>query len=128
AEAAAQRFQEMIARLSGDEAGRNIFSAEMAVVEGHPDLAVLNAAIDASLAKGFRDPEGIFYYALCLARAGGHDRAVTLLADVVDRGFFPYQPFARHTWLDPLRDRDAFKAVLRTAERRQHEARAALVQ
>ena len=69
-----------------------------------PDRALLRAAVDELIASGFRDPEGLFYQAIKLAHAGDLDRAVEILADVVDRGFYPYETFTRHAWLDPLRD------------------------
>jgi serine/threonine protein kinase len=101
----------------------------LAVIEGHAaDLAGFQAAIDAIIASGFRDPEALFYWALGLARAGGHDPAVSYIARSIDWGFFPYDTFARHAWLDPLRDRPDFKALLRTAERRDRDAHAAFVQ
>ena len=50
-----------------------------------------------------------------------------ILADVVDRGFYPYETFTRHAWLDPLRTRQDFNAILAKAELRHQEARAAFV-
>ena len=92
-----------------------------------PDRALLRAAVDELIASGFRDPEGLFYQVIKLAHAGDLDRAVEILADVVDRGFYPYETFMRHAWLDPLRGRQDFNAILEKAERRHHEARAAFV-
>ena len=92
-----------------------------------PDRAPLRAAVDELIASGFRDPEGLFYQAIKLAHAGDLDRAVEILADVVDRGFYPYETFTRHAWLDPLRTRQDFNAILEKAERRHQEARAAFV-
>ncbi len=92
-----------------------------------PDRALLRAAVDELIASGFRDPEGLFYQLLKLAHAGDLDRAVEILADVVDRGFYPYETFTRHAWLDPLRTRQDFNAILAKAELRHQEARAAFV-
>src|SRR5262249_55543144 len=50
-----------------------------------PDRASLREAVDELIASGFRDPEGLFYQAVKLAHAGDLDRAVEILADVVDR-------------------------------------------
>jgi len=92
-----------------------------------PDRALLRAAVDELIASGFRDPEGLFYQTIKLARAGDLDRAVEILADVVGRGFFPYETFTRHAWLDPLRARQDFNAILENAEQRHLEARAEFV-
>jgi hypothetical protein len=80
-----------------------------------PDRAPLRAAVDELIASGFRDPEGLFYQAIKLAHAGDLDRAVEILADAVDRGFYPRETFTRHAWLDPLRGRQDFEAILEKA-------------
>lgn len=92
-----------------------------------PDRARLRSAVDALIASGFRDPEGLFYQALKLAHAGEADRAVEILEDAVARGFFPFETFTRHAWLDSLRDRGDFNAVLQKAEHLHNEARVAFV-
>ncbi len=92
-----------------------------------PDPVFLRAAVDELVASGFRDPEGLFYQVIHLAHAEDLDRAVEILADVVDRGFYPHETFARHAWLDPLRTRQDFNAILAKAELRHQEARAAFV-
>jgi eukaryotic-like serine/threonine-protein kinase len=86
------------------------------------DRGVVRSAVD-DLTAWFPDPEGHFYHLLMLAYVGDWDRAVEMLADVVDRGFFPYDTFTRHAWLDPMRDRPDFIAILQKAERRHSEAR-----
>jgi serine/threonine protein kinase/tetratricopeptide (TPR) repeat protein len=91
------------------------------------DRVLLRAAVDELVASGFRDPEGLFYGVIRLAHAGDLDRAVEILADVVGRGFFPYETFTRHAWLDPLRARQDFNAILKNAEQRHLEARADFV-
>ena len=92
-----------------------------------PDRAAFRAAVDELIASGFRDPEGLFYQTIKLAHAGDLDRAVEILADVVDRGFYPHETFMRHAWLDPLRMRHDFAAILKKAEHRHLEARADFV-
>lgn len=92
-----------------------------------PDRVLLRAAVDELVASGFRDPEGLFYQLIRLSHAGDLDRAVEILADVVGRGFFPYETFKRHAWLDPLRTRQDFNAILKNAEHRYLEARADFV-
>ena len=71
--------------------------------ELEPERAALRAAVDELIRSGFRDPEGLFYQVIRLAHAGDSDRAVEILSDVIDRGFYPYETFASHAWLDPLR-------------------------
>ena len=88
-----------------------------------PDRDLLRAAVDQLIASGFRDPEGLFYQAIKLAHAGDSDRAVEILTDVVERGFYPHETFRRHAWLDPLRTRPDFAALLETVERRHFAAR-----
>jgi len=92
-----------------------------------PDRTLYRAAVDELIASGFRDPEGLFYQVIRLAHLGDLDRAVEILSDVVDRGFYPYETFAQHAWLDPLRQRQDFKAILEKAGHRHQEARAAFV-
>ena len=93
----------------------------------NPDRVLLRAAVDKLVASGFRDPEGLFYSVIRLAHVGDLDRAVEILGDVVGRGFFPYETFTRHAWLDPLRARQDFNAILENAEHRHLEARADFV-
>ncbi len=92
-----------------------------------PDRALLRVAVDELISSGFRDPEGLFYQTVKLAHAGDLDRAVEIFADVVDRGFYSYDTFTRHAWLDPLRARPDFNAILEKAEHRHLAARAAFV-
>jgi tetratricopeptide (TPR) repeat protein len=92
-----------------------------------PDRALLRAAVDELVASGFRDPEGLFYQLIRLARAGDLDRAVEILSEVVGRGFFPYETFMRHAWLDPLRGRQDFEAILERARHHHEKAHAAFV-
>ena len=98
-----------------------------ALVVYPPDRVHLRHAVDALLASGFRDLEGMFYQALKLAHAGDSDRAVEILGDVVDRGFYPYQTFASHAWLDTLRERQDFETILQKAKDRHDHAHASFV-
>ena len=45
----------------------------------------------------------------------------------MDRGFYPHETFTRHAWLDPLRRRHDFDAILEKAAHRHLEARANFV-
>ncbi|MGE0362304.1 MAG: FlgO family outer membrane protein [Vicinamibacterales bacterium] len=90
------------------------------------DYPVLRAAVD-KVVTTFPDPEAHFYNLLMLSRLDDWDRSIEILAGVVDRGFFPYETFARHPWLDAARDRPDFQAVLARAQRRNDQARAEYV-
>jgi serine/threonine protein kinase len=106
----------------------NTVFGDPALVVYPPDRVRLRRAVDALLASGFRDVEGMFYQVLKLAHAGDSDRAVEILGDVVDRGFFPYQTLASHAWLDGLRERQDFKTILQKAEHRHRQAHASFVE
>ena len=66
-----------------------LFDERVAMLEGTGDTAALKVATEAVIAGGLRDPEGLFMLALGLAHFGGEDRAAAILADVVERGYFP---------------------------------------
>jgi serine/threonine protein kinase len=105
-----------------------LFDEEIAMLEGTGTVAALEAAVDAVIGGGLRDPEGFFHLALPLAHFGREDRAVAMLTDVVERGYFPYDTFIRNPWLDPLRERADFLAIVRKAEHRHREGRAVFIQ
>jgi hypothetical protein len=50
-----------------------------------------------------------------------------MFADVVDRGYFPYETLRRNPWLEPLRGRTDFLEMLAKAEQRHLQARTAFV-
>ena len=97
------------------------------MIEGTGNIGALQSATEAVIAGGLRDPEARFFLALRLARFGGEDRALEILVDVVDRGYFCYDTFTRNPWLDPLRDRSDFRAILLKAERGHQQARRAFI-
>jgi serine/threonine protein kinase len=76
------------------------------------------AGLRTLIASGFGDPEGLYYFARLLARAGASDEATALLERAAAAGFCCYPSFAADEWLDPLRGSGAFAAVL---ERVKHE-------
>jgi serine/threonine protein kinase/tetratricopeptide (TPR) repeat protein len=106
----------------------DLFDARIAVIDGTGTIAALESTTDAVIAGGLRDPEGLYHLARGLAHFGRADRAVEILADAVDRGYFLSVTFSRDAWLDPLRDRTDFRAILLQAEQRHQEARAAFIQ
>jgi serine/threonine protein kinase/tetratricopeptide (TPR) repeat protein len=95
--------------------------------QSEPNRLLVRSTVDRLIASGFRDPEGLFYQSIKLAHAGDADRAVEILCDVVDRGFFPFDTLMRHAWLDGLRDRQDFQTILQEAERRHRDARMAFI-
>ena len=99
----------------------------VAMLEGADDSTALRQAVEAVIAGGLRDPEGLFGLTLILARFGSADRAVEVLGSAVDGGYFPYQTFQRNPWFDSLRHRADFLEVLAKAEQRQREARTAFI-
>jgi hypothetical protein len=106
----------------------DLYDALIAVLEGSGSIAVLESATEAVIAGGLRDPEGLYHLATPLAHFGREDRAVEILADAVDRGYFPSVTFSRDPWLEQLRRRTDFRAILLKAEQRHQEARAAFIQ
>jgi eukaryotic-like serine/threonine-protein kinase len=106
----------------------DLFDARAALIEGTGSIAVLESATEAVIARGLRDPEGLYHLARGLARFGREDRAVELLAEAVGRGYFQSFTFSRDAWLDRLRGRTDFREILLKAEQRQQEARAAFIQ
>ena len=92
------------------------------MLEGTGNIGALQSAAEAVIAGGLRDPEALFFLALRLAHFGGEDRAVEILADAVDRGYFPYDTFNQNPWLDSLRHRTDFLEIVRRAEHRHQSA------
>jgi tetratricopeptide (TPR) repeat protein len=68
------------------------------------------------------DPEAQYYLARQLARLGAHDRALEEIQRAVGQGFSCPQILARDPWLDPLRDRRQFGAILQRAESGRRQA------
>ena len=106
----------------------DLFDARAALIEGTGSIAVLESATEAVIARGLRDPEGLYHLARGLAHFGREDRAGELLAEAVDRGYFQSFTFSRDAWLDRLRGRTDFQEILLKAEQRHQEARAAFIQ
>ena len=75
------------------------------------------ASLRALTASGFNDPEGLYYVARLLTRAGALDDAIGLLERSTAAGFWCYPSFATDDWLDPLRGLDGFVTVLERAKR-----------
>ena len=96
----------------------------MAALTG--DRATFDEGLDDEVAT-MRDPEGIFYWALMALLVGDADRAISLLQNTLDRGWFCYQAIAREPLLDDLRSDSRLSAIVRQMEAGQREAAAAFV-
>jgi hypothetical protein len=97
--------------------------------KGSPDAVC--SATDVVLNRLPADLDGRFYAVAGLARFGGEqgaDWAVQNLAKLVSGGFFPHETLMKHPWLDGLRRRPDFLAILQQASDRHSEARAAFIQ
>ena len=70
------------------------------------------------VARGFRDPEGLFYLARVSAHVGDVDGAIELFERAVAGGFCCFPSFVRDPWLDDLRHRPEFVRVMALAEER----------
>jgi TolB-like protein/predicted Ser/Thr protein kinase len=90
-------------------------------------LRYLERDRDASVASLRRisdmpDPEARYYVARGLVWAGAIDEALPMLEGAVEDGFFCLPAYARDPWLDPVRGRPEFAALLRRAEARHRQA------
>ena len=83
------------------------------------------ASIEALLAVGMEDPEGLFHLARVLAQLGEPQKATGLMRSAVEGGFFCYPAFARDPWLDSLRGDAQFIAVIAESEGRHRAAQSA---
>jgi serine/threonine protein kinase len=72
--------------------------------------------------KDIPDPEGRYYVARALAFLGDCERALPLLGGCVEDGFFCLTAFTRDPWLDSLRGRSEFAAIVRRVEARHRQA------
>jgi hypothetical protein len=75
----------------------------------------------------FRDPEGIYYLARQLSFLGEQEQALEVLSRAFDSGFFCYPAMVRDPWLDAIRARPEFTALLRKAHQLHREALASFL-
>jgi serine/threonine protein kinase len=95
------RQEAEVLRVANMTAFARLYDERVALLEGTGNVGRLESATDAVIASGLRDPEGLYALARPLARFGREDRAVELLADLVDRGYFPYITFTREGRASP---------------------------
>jgi pentatricopeptide repeat protein len=101
-----------VSRLPGLE--RHVILSGQAAVRGDREACL--ESVDKLLVSTFRDPEGRFYLVRNLCRVGELDRAVSVLAEVVERGFHPLGILDKDPWLEPLRDHPRMPEVIRRLE------------
>jgi TolB-like protein/predicted Ser/Thr protein kinase len=128
--AALGRTEEAISKLRQREEiiwrlGKLYLSSLRALLEGNRQESL--QACEGLRKATFRDPEGIYYLARQLSFLGEQDRALETLSRAINHGFFCYQAMVRDPWLDPIRTRSEFAALLRQANDLQHQAATAFL-
>ena len=78
-------------------------------------------------AWNIRDPCARYYLARMLAQAGDQRRALTMLRQSVEDGFFCFPLLTQDPWLDSLRTNEEFRAILRHGELCHRDALAAFL-
>jgi len=123
--AALGRTEEAIAKLRQREEiiwrlGKLYLISLRALLEGNRQESL--AACEELRGATFRDPEGIFYLAREISYLGEQDWALETLSKAVNQGFFCYPAMVGDPWLDSIRARSEFTAILRQAKQLQREA------
>jgi hypothetical protein len=77
------------------------------------DRATCEAECRALLESSFHDPEGRFYLVRNLARVESLDLAVSVLREVVARGFHPREMMTADPWMRPLSGHPDLPRILR---------------
>jgi tetratricopeptide (TPR) repeat protein len=103
--------------------GRLYLTSLRALLEGNRQESL--DACDELRKATFRDPEGIYYLARQLSYIGEETSALDTLSRAIDNGFFCHRAMVRDPWLDSLRAKPEFTALLRKAHQLHHEASAA---
>ena len=125
------RFEEAVALLKDREAekpwrlGWLYLTSLRALLEGKREESL--EASDEFRKSTFRDPEGVFYFARHLSYLRLEDAALETLSRSIDGGFFCYPAMVRDPWLDPLRSRPEFTAIMRKCQQLHREASAAFL-
>lgn len=68
------------------------------------------------------DPEALFMFGAMLIRIGEHDRGLAAVSEAVTTGYTPSLTLEQNHTFDPVRDRDAFKAMAADARNRMRVA------
>jgi TolB-like protein/thioredoxin-like negative regulator of GroEL len=78
--------------------------------------------------RHFPDPEAVFYMARQLAQLGEPARALDVLNEVIDRGFYLSHPLSADPWLAPLRSLPAYEALVERTRRLEQDVALAFMQ
>lgn len=105
--------------------GRLYLSSLRALLEGKREESL--KASEELMQATFRDPEGMYYLGRQLSYLSAQDEALDMLSRAVRNGFFCYHALVRDPWLDGLRARPEFVALLREVHELNREASAAFV-
>jgi hypothetical protein len=105
--------------------GSSFLQALRALIEGRRDECV--QLTDAALERFHLRGEELFYMARHYAWAEEPDKAVGALAQSVESGYFNFLALERDPWLQPLRGRREFDALLQQAATRHQQAHAIFV-
>lgn len=100
--------------------GKLYLTSLRTLLEGNREESI--AVSDELMQATFRDPEGMYYLARQLGYLGEQKRALDLLSRAIDNGFFCHQAMLRDPWLDALRGRHEFTALLNKALHLHREA------
>ena len=100
--------------------GRLYLTSLRTLLEGKREesLAVSEELMQAT----FRDPEGMYYLGRQLAYLRHEAQALETLSRAIDNGFFCHQAMLHDPWLDSLRTRTEFTALLSKAHQLHREA------
>jgi len=109
------RTEEAISKLRQSEQipwrlGKLYLTSLRALLEGNRQESL--AASDELRTATFRDPEGIYYLARQLSFLGEQEQALEILSRAIENGFFCYPAMVRDPWLDAIRARPEFTALL----------------
>jgi serine/threonine-protein kinase len=96
-----------------------------AAVRGRRDEA---NELSERVVSAVQDPEAWVLQACSLALFGRGSRALELLAQVVDRGYYGISELARNPWCASIRETPEFARILATAAERRQEVRRAFVE
>ena len=92
--------------------GQAFIRAITALLDGR--VSDMKTEFDRIRQSGMRDPEGLLYGTLLLARAGEHEDALSLLEEVVEGGLVCTEIQAM-PWMAPLRGLKRFEEIMRRA-------------
>jgi len=105
--------------------GKLYLTSLRALLEGKREESL--ASSEELMQATFRDPEGMYYLARQFAYLDQVAPALEMLSRAIHGGFFCHPAMLRDPWLDSLRTRAEFKALLNKAQQLRREACAAFL-